>query len=54
MRPLTEPETKALFSKLANYLGRSLERLIAPVDKNSEKYVFRLHQSRCVLQKVEA
>jgi len=47
MRPLTEPETKALFSKLANYLGRSLERLIAPVDKNSEKYVFRLHQSRC-------
>ena len=47
MRPLTEAETKVLFSKLANYMGRSIEKLIAPADKNSEEYVFRLHQSRC-------
>ena len=30
MRPLTESETKAVFSKLATYTGRSLETLVAP------------------------
>lgn len=30
MRPLTEPETRTLFSKLANYMGPSIKNLIAP------------------------
>ena len=30
MRPLTEPETQTLFSKLANYMGPSIKNLIAP------------------------
>lgn len=30
MRPLTEPETRTLFSKLANYMGPSIKTLIAP------------------------
>ena len=51
MRQLTEQETKTLFSKLANYTGRSLNNLIAPSDteetsNNSDRYVFRLHGSR--------
>ena len=49
MRPLTEPETKTLFEKLANYTGRSLNNLIAPSDPNdaeSDRHVFRLHESR--------
>jgi ribosome biogenesis protein Nip4 len=49
MRPLTEEETQVLFKKLANYTGSSLKNLIAPLDNtpNSDRYVFRLHQSRC-------
>lgn len=53
MRPLTEEETQALFSKLANYTGRSLNQLIAPPPSTSastssapDRYVFRLHASR--------
>lgn len=50
MRPLTEPETQTLFSKLANYTGRSLNHLIAPPPTSSsstpDRYVFRLHDSR--------
>ncbi|MCJ1465629.1 ribosome biosynthesis protein nip7 [Pseudocyphellaria aurata] len=54
MRPLTETETQTLFSKLANYTGRSLTHLIAPPpssvnDNNSSssgRHVFRLHASR--------
>lgn len=49
MRALTEEETKVLFAKLANYTGSSLKNLIAPLDNspNADRYVFRLHQSRC-------
>ena len=32
MRPLTEPETQTLFSKLANYMGPAIKNLIAPPD----------------------
>ena len=48
MRPLTEVETQTLFTKLANYTGRSLNQLIAaPASSNdSDRYVFRLHESR--------
>ncbi|EEH04190.1 60S ribosome subunit biogenesis protein Nip7 [Histoplasma capsulatum var. duboisii H88] len=55
MRALTETETKTLFSKLANYTGRSLNNLIAPPassategDQSSadDRHVFRLHGSR--------
>src|SRR5271163_1613908 len=48
MRPLTETETQTLFSKLANYTGRSLNQLIAPTDAAGEddRHVFRLHESR--------
>lgn len=52
MRPLTEPETQTLFSKLANYTGRSLTHLIAPPSTStsntttSDRHVFRLHASR--------
>ncbi|KAL2002958.1 hypothetical protein VTN02DRAFT_5431 [Thermoascus thermophilus] len=50
MRALTEEETKTLFSKLANYTGRSLNHLIAPPssdsDKPNDRHVFRLHGSR--------
>ena len=50
MRPLTEPETQTLFTKLANYTGPSLKALIAPAPSGSAKedtrMVFRMHQSR--------
>jgi 60S ribosome subunit biogenesis protein NIP7 len=55
MRPLTEEETKTLFSKLADYTGSSLNQLIAPPPSSSstptttstpDRYVFRLHASR--------
>lgn len=50
MRPLTESETQTLFTKLANYTGRSLTHLIAPPPHTSSsastRYVFRLHASR--------
>ena len=56
MRPLTEEETQTLFTKLANYTGRSLTQLIAAPPSSSsssssssstpDRYVFRLHASR--------
>lgn len=54
MRALTETETQTLFSKLANYTGRSLTHLIAPPSSSStdtnptsdDRHVFRLHASR--------
>ena len=50
MRPLTETETQTLFSKLANYTGRSLTHLISPPSTStntpSDRHVFRLHLSR--------
>ena len=44
MRPLTEPETKTLFTKLANYTGPSIKNLIAPPDSGptTTRMVFRL------------
>lgn len=44
MRPLTEPETKVVFDKLANYCS-DLKSLIAPLD-DGDRYVFRLNHSR--------
>ncbi len=51
MRPLTETETQSLFTKLANYTGRSLTHLIAPPTTStacspSTRHVFRLHATR--------
>lgn len=48
MRALTNTETETLFSKLANYTGRSLNNLIAPPEgeTDEERHVFRLHGSR--------
>ncbi|KEF59958.1 60S ribosome subunit biogenesis protein nip7 [Exophiala aquamarina CBS 119918] len=53
MRPLTDVETQTLFTKLANYTGRSLTQLIAPEGDSSgndttsnDRSVFRLHESR--------
>ncbi|KAG9127365.1 ribosome biosynthesis protein nip7 [Ceratobasidium sp. 392] len=43
MRPLTEDESKAVFSKLANYIGKNLVHL---VDRQDEDYCFRLHRDR--------
>ena len=43
MRPLTEPETKTLFEKLANYTGQSLKHLI---DNPQDPHVFRIQNSR--------
>lgn len=48
MRPLTEQESKTLFTKLANYTGGSLKNLIAPLDDspNADRFVFRLVKDR--------
>ncbi|KAK5266190.1 ribosome biosynthesis protein nip7 [Exophiala xenobiotica] len=49
MRALTDVETQTLFTKLANYTGRSLTQLIAPSDSSdddNDRHVFRLHESR--------
>lgn len=43
MRPLTEPETKTLFEKLASYTGQSLKQLI---DNPQDPHVFRIQNSR--------
>ncbi|CAK9783997.1 putative cytosolic large ribosomal subunit protein [Cutaneotrichosporon oleaginosum] len=44
MRPLTEDETKAVFEKLANYVGKNLVHLI---DRDEDdQYCFRLHKDR--------
>ncbi|KAF2862412.1 60S ribosome subunit biogenesis protein NIP7 [Piedraia hortae CBS 480.64] len=44
MRPLTEPETKTLFTKLATYTGPSLPTLLTPT--NSEPMTFLLQGDR--------
>lgn len=59
MRALTDKETHTLFSKLANYTGRSLNDIIMPSQQDgsgdasqqqqqseNDRYVFRLHGSR--------
>ncbi|EJU01927.1 cytosolic large ribosomal subunit protein [Dacryopinax primogenitus] len=43
MRPLTEEESKAVFSKLANYVGKNLVHLI---DRSDTPHCFRLHRDR--------
>jgi 60S ribosome subunit biogenesis protein NIP7 len=43
MRPLTDQETKTLFTKLASYIGRNISSLI---DRPSDPHVFRLHKDR--------
>lgn len=48
MRPLTEEETKTLFQKLAEYMGRSIERLI---NRSDERHCFRLIKVRAMGQK---
>ncbi|KAF4582822.1 60S ribosome subunit biogenesis protein NIP7 [Ophiocordyceps camponoti-floridani] len=48
MRPLTEPETRTVLNKLANYAGPSLKDLFAPLDKSEkpDHHVLRLSRSR--------
>ncbi|TKA59664.1 60S ribosome subunit biogenesis protein NIP7 [Cryomyces minteri] len=53
MRPLTDIETQTLFTKLANYTGRSLSHLISPPTSTStttttkdDSYTFRIQNSR--------
>ncbi|KAI0304944.1 secretory pathway protein Sec39-domain-containing protein [Russula brevipes] len=43
MRPLTEDESKAVFEKLANYIGKNLVHL---VDRQDEAHCFRLQKGR--------
>lgn len=43
MRPLTEEETKVVFEKLANYIGRNISFL---VDNQTNPHVFRLQKDR--------
>ncbi|ORY30030.1 putative cytosolic large ribosomal subunit protein [Naematelia encephala] len=44
MRPLTDEETKAVFEKLANFIGKNLVHLI---DRDEDDaYCFRLHKDR--------
>lgn len=47
MRPLTEPETKVLFEKLATYCGKGISHLIADPSSPSDRNVFRISGSRC-------
>lgn len=42
MRPLTEEETKTVFEKLANYVGRNISHFI----NNEDPHVFRLQKDR--------
>ena len=51
MRSLTDTETQTLFTKLAQYTGRSLTHLISdasssPFSKNEDRHVFRLSGNR--------
>lgn len=54
MRPLTDTETQTLFTKLANYTGRSLNNLLTDTAKTpakdgketEDRYVFRIQESR--------
>ena len=43
MRPLTEEETKTLFIKLSEYMGKSVERMI---NRSDERHCFRLIKDR--------
>ncbi|KAA1096826.1 ribosome biosynthesis protein nip7 [Puccinia graminis f. sp. tritici] len=43
MRPLTDTETKTLFSKLNNYVGKNLGHLI---NRDDEEFCFRFHRDR--------
>ncbi|NWW38196.1 NIP7 protein, partial [Panurus biarmicus] len=43
MRPLTEAETRAVFEKLAKYIGENIQLL---VDRPDGTYCFRLHRDR--------
>ncbi|CCH45659.1 60S ribosome subunit biogenesis protein [Wickerhamomyces ciferrii] len=43
MRPLTEEETKVVFEKLANYIGRNIAYL---VDNKEDPHIFRLQKDR--------
>jgi 60S ribosome subunit biogenesis protein NIP7 len=43
MRALTEAETKALFEKIAKYIGPNTKHLL---DRTDEEWVFRLHKHR--------
>ncbi|KAH8638886.1 60S ribosome subunit biogenesis protein NIP7 [Alternaria alternata] len=42
MRPLTEPETKTLFEKLATYCGKGISNLIADPTGGNDRNVFRV------------
>jgi 60S ribosome subunit biogenesis protein NIP7 len=42
MRPLTEPETKTLFEKLATYCGKGISNLIADPTGGLDRNVFRV------------
>jgi 60S ribosome subunit biogenesis protein NIP7 len=59
MRPLTEEESKAVFTKLANYIVRCIfqikglmltsiqgKNLVHLIDRPDEPYCFRLHRDR--------
>ena len=39
MRPLTEEETKTVFLKLSEYIGKNIERMI---NRSDERHCFRL------------
>jgi 60S ribosome subunit biogenesis protein NIP7 len=43
MRPLTEDETRTLFVKLSEYMGKSVERMI---NRSDERHCFRLIKDR--------
>ena len=46
MRPLTEPETKVLFEKLATYCGKGISTLISDSANSKEgRFVFRVQVS---------
>ena len=44
MRPLTEEETKTLFLKLSEYIGKNVEKMI---NRSDERHCFRLMKDRC-------
>jgi UPF0113 Pre-PUA domain len=44
MRPLTEDETKTLFLKLSEYIGKNIEKMI---NRSDERHCFRLMKDRC-------
>lgn len=51
MRPLTDDETRTLFTKLAHYVGNNVVHLVQPDAASSssttkEPHVFRLHRDR--------